>query len=96
MDKPKPEPTADTMARLEKLKSLLGTLDDESLQSIGKLAEMMKHPDPEARLEYLKNNQDQLMKDRDRLMELFTKAGMLSPMEGDAEKPKDPGSVSEP
>ncbi len=91
MDKQRPEPTADTMARLEKLKSLLGTLDDESVQSIGKLAEMMKHPDPEARLEYLKNNQDQLMKDRDRLMDLFTKAGVLSPME-DGKTEGDSGS----
>lgn len=78
-----PVPDVET---LEKLKKHLSALNPETLESIGRFSEAMKNSGDAEKLQYLKDNQEQILKDRDHLIQTFSAAGLISPEE--AEKAK--------
>ena len=83
MNSPEPSNPAPDLATLEKLKEHLSALDPETLESIGRLSEAMKSGNDQAKLQYMKENQEQILKDRDRLIEAFSSAGLITPKEAE-------------
>jgi hypothetical protein len=69
------------LQKFEKLKTILGNLDDNALKSLGHVTEMLKIQDPIQRLEYLNKHREDMESDRNMLVQLFEDSGLISAKE---------------